>query len=136
LKVIEDIGLTSWLNNLPEGLNTILDNGGSGLSSGEAQLLAFVRVFLKNPKLVILDEATSKLDPITEGLIDRALNKLLEERTCIIIAHRLGTVGRADNILILEEGTVLEYGNRKELCKDRSSKFYNLLQKGMEEVLA
>ncbi|WP_346936368.1 ABC transporter ATP-binding protein [Clostridium sp.] len=135
LKVIEDIGLTPWLNNLPEGLNTILDTGGSGLSSGEAQLLAFVRVFLKNPKLVILDEATSKLDPITEGLIDRALNKLLEDRTCIIIAHRLGTVGRANNILILEEGTVLEYGNRKELCKDRSSKFYNLLQKGMEEVL-
>lgn len=135
LKVIEDIGLIPWLNNLPEGLNTILDNGGSGLSSGEAQLLAFVRVFLKDPKLVILDEATSKLDPITEGLIDRALNKLLEDRTCIIIAHRLGTVGRANNILILEEGKVLEYGNRKELCKDRSSKFYNLLQKGMEEVL-
>jgi len=135
LKVIEDIGLTSWLNNLPEGLNTILDNGGSGLSSGEAQLLAFVRVFLKNPKLVILDEATSKLDPITEGLIDKALNKLLENRTCIIIAHRLGTVGRAHNILILEEGKVLEHGNRKELCKDKSSKFYSLLQKGMEEVL-
>jgi len=135
LKVIEDIGLTSWLSNLPEGLNTILDNGGSGLSSGEAQLLAFVRVFLKDPKLVILDEATSKLDPITEGLIDRALNKLLEDRTCIIIAHRLGTVGRAHNILILEEGKVLEYGNRKELCKDKSSKFYSLLQKGMEEVL-
>ncbi|WP_346913970.1 ABC transporter ATP-binding protein [Clostridium sp.] len=135
LKVIEDIGLTPWLNNLPEGLNTILDNGGSGLSSGEAQLLAFVRVFLKNPNLVILDEATSKLDPITEGLIDRALNKLLEDRTCIIIAHRLGTVKRAHNILILEEGKVSEYGNRKELCKDKSSKFYNLLQKGMEEVL-
>lgn len=135
LKVIEDIGLMPWLNNLPKGLDTILDNGGSGLSSGEAQLLAFVRVFLKNPKLVILDEATSKLDPITEGLIDRALNKLLEDRTCIIIAHRLGTVGRASNILILEEGKVLEYGNRKELCKDKSSKFYNLLQKGMEEVL-
>ncbi|WP_346928835.1 ABC transporter ATP-binding protein [Clostridium sp.] len=135
LKVIEDIGLMPWLNNLPKGLDTILDNGGSGLSSGEAQLLAFVRVFLKNPKLVILDEATSKLDPITEGLIDRALNKLLKDRTCIIIAHRLGTVGRAHNILILEEGKVLEYGNRKELCKDKSSKFYNLLQKGMEEVL-
>jgi ATP-binding cassette subfamily B protein len=135
LNVIEDIGLIPWLNNLPDGLNTILDNGGSGLSSGEAQLLAFVRVFLKNPKLVILDEATSKLDPITEGLIDRALNKLLENRTCIIIAHRLGTVGRADNILILEEGTVVEYGNRRKLCKDKNSKFYNLLQKGMEEVL-
>ncbi len=135
LNVIEDIGLMPWLNNLPNGLNTVLDNGGSGLSSGEAQLLAFVRVFLKNPKLVILDEATSKLDPITEGLIDEALNKLLKNRTCMIIAHRLGTVGRADNILILEEGTVVEYGNRKKLCKDKNSKFYNLLQKGMEEVL-
>jgi len=93
-------------------------------------------VFLKNPKLVILDEATSKLDPITEGLIDNALNKLLQNRTCIIIAHRLGTVGRADSILILEEGTIVEYGNRKKLYKDNNSKFYNLLQKGMEEVLA
>jgi len=136
LNIIEDIGLMPWLNNLPQGLNTILDNGGSGLSSGEAQLLAFVRVFLKNPKLVILDEATSKLDPITEGLIDNALNKLLQNRTCIIIAHRLGTVGRADSILILEEGTIVEYGNRKKLYKDNNSKFYNLLQKGMEEVLA
>ncbi len=136
LNIIEDIGLMPWLDNLPQGLNTILDNGGSGLSSGEAQLLAFVRVFLKNPKLVILDEATSKLDPITEGLIDNALNKLLQNRTCIIIAHRLGTVGRADSILILEEGTIVEYGNRNQLYKDNNSKFYNLLQKGMEEVLA
>ncbi|MEG0308926.1 MAG: ABC transporter ATP-binding protein [Clostridium sp.] len=68
LGIIKDIGLMSWLNNLHKGLDTMLDNEGSGLSAGEAQLLAFVRVFLKNPKLVILDEATSKLDPITEGL--------------------------------------------------------------------
>lgn len=135
LKIIEDVGLTNWINNLPKGLDTILDNGGSGLSSGEAQLLAFVRVFLKNPKLVILDEATSKLDPITEGVVDKALNKLLQDRTCIIIAHRLGTVSKADNILILEEGKVLEYGNRKDLGRDKNSKFYNLLQKGLEEVL-
>lgn len=135
LKIIEDVGLTNWINNLPKGLDTILDNGGSGLSSGEAQLLAFVRVLLKNPKLVILDEATSKLDPITEGVVDKALNKLLQDRTCIIIAHRLGTVSKADNILILEEGKVLEYGNRKDLGRDKNSKFYNLLQKGLEEVL-
>lgn len=135
LKIIEDVGLTNWINNLPKGLDTILDNGGSGLSSGEAQLLAFVRVLLKNPKLVILDEATSKLDPITEGVVDKALNKLLQDRTCIIIAHRLGTVSKADNILILEEGKVLEYGNRKDLGRDKNSKFYNLLQKGLGEVL-
>ncbi|MEG2288608.1 MAG: ABC transporter ATP-binding protein [Clostridium sp.] len=135
LGIIKDIGLMSWLNNLPKGLDTMLDNEGSGLSAGEAQLLAFVRVFLKNPKLVILDEATSKLDPITEGLIDASLNKLLKDRTCIIIAHRLGTVHRADNILILEEGQIAEYGNRKKLCEDSNSKFFNLLQKGLEEVL-
>lgn len=135
LGIINDIGLMPWLKNLKGGLDTILDNGGSGLSAGEAQLLAFVRVFLKNPKLIILDEATSKLDPITEGLIDNALNKLLKDRTCIIIAHRLGTVERADNILILEEGSVVEFGNREKLCIDESSKFFSLLQKGMEEVL-
>ncbi|MEG0133239.1 MAG: ABC transporter ATP-binding protein [Clostridium sp.] len=135
LGIIKDIGLMSWLNNLPKGLDTMLDNEGSGLSAGEAQLLAFVRVFLKNPKLVILDEATSKLDPITEGLIDASLSKLLKDRTCIIIAHRLGTVHRADNILILEEGQIAEYGNRKKLCEDSNSKFFNLLQKGLEEVL-
>ncbi len=135
IDVINDIGLSSWLEKLPEGLDTMLDNGGSGLSAGEAQLLAFVRVFLKNPKLVILDEATSKLDSITEGLIDNALNKLLKDRTCIIIAHRLWTVQRADNILILENGSVIEYGSREKLCKDNGTKFYSLLQKGMEEVL-
>ena len=135
LAAINDIGLASWLEKLPNGLDTMLDNGGSGLSAGEAQLLAFVRVFLKNSKLVILDEATSRLDPITEGLIDKALNKLLKDRTCIIIAHRLWTVQRADNILILEDGAALEYGQREGLSTDNSSKFYSLLQTGMEEVL-
>lgn len=135
LDVIEEVGLTPWINSLPKGLDTVIDSGGGGLSAGEAQLLAFVRIFLKNPGLVILDEATSKLDPITEGLVDSALNKLLENRTCIIIAHRLKTVERADEILILEEGQVIEYGNRMALCKDCSSKFSKLLEKGLEEVL-
>jgi len=135
LDIIEDVGLRPWFNRLSKGLDTMLDNGGSGLSAGEAQLLAFIRVFLKNPKLVILDEATSRLDPITEGLIENALNKLLNNRTCIIIAHRLQTIQRADNILILEDGIIAEYGSRVELSKDINSKFYSLLQKGIEEVL-
>lgn len=135
LDIIEEVGLTPWINSLPKGLDTIIESGGSGLSAGEAQLLAFVRIFLKNPGLVILDEATSKLDPITEGLVDTALNKLLENRTCIIIAHRLKTVERADDILILEEGQVIEYGDRMSLSKNCNSKFFKLLQKGLEEVL-
>jgi len=134
LATLHDIGLQEWHNSLPNGLETMLEAGGGGLSAGEAQLLAFVRVFLKNPGLVILDEASSKLDPITEQLIERALNKLLENRTCIIIAHRLWTVQRADDILILENGNVIEYGNREKLLRDKESKFLNLLQKGMEDV--
>ncbi|MEG0772207.1 ABC transporter ATP-binding protein [Clostridium sp.] len=135
IKVLYEVGLTQWYHSLPEGLDTILKAGGGGLSAGEAQLLAFVRVFLKNPGLVILDEATSRLDPITEQLIEKALDNLLKNRTCIIIAHRLWTVQRAHHIVILENGSVVEYGERERLAKDSESKFYNLLQKGIEEVL-
>ena len=135
LNIIHDIGLTQWYNSLPQGLDTILEPGGGSLSAGEAQLLAFVRVFLKNPRLIILDEATSRLDPITEQLIEKALDKLLKDRTCVIIAHRLWTVQRADDIVILENGTVIEHGHRKELLENKQSKFYSLMEKGIEEVL-
>lgn len=135
VNVLYDVGLNQWYEGLPNGLDTILQAGGGGLSAGEAQLLAFVRVFLKNPGLVILDEATSRLDPITEQLIEKALDKLLKDRTCIIIAHRLWTVQRAHNIVILDRGTIVEQGQREVLARDADSKFYNLLQKGMEEVL-
>jgi ABC-type multidrug transport system fused ATPase/permease subunit len=106
------------------------------MSSGEAQLLTLVRVFMKNPKLVILDEASSRLDPVTEKLVDKAFSKLMEGRSCIIIAHRLGTVQKADDILILDHGTVLEYGSREKLLEDDNSKFKELLRYGIEEVLA
>lgn len=135
LKIIEDMGLMSWLEKLPQGLDTMLQAEGGGLSAGEAQLLAFIRVFLKEPSLVIMDEASSRLDPATEGLMENALKKLLENRTCIIIAHRLATVERAHDILILEEGCITENGSREELIKDKKSKFYALLEKGIEEVL-
>jgi ABC-type multidrug transport system fused ATPase/permease subunit len=85
--------------------------------------------------LVILDEASSRLDPATEQLIERAVDKLLKDRTAIIIAHRLGTVERADDILILESGNLVEHGKRLELAANPSSRFYNLLQAGLEEVL-
>jgi ATP-binding cassette subfamily B protein len=99
-------------------------------------LLAFTRVFLRNPGLVILDEASSRLDPATEQRLERAIDKLLQNRTAIIIAHRLGTVHRADEIMILENGSVAEYGDRSQLAADTTSRFYQLLQTGLEEVLA
>ena len=85
---------------------------------------------------MILDEATSRLDPATEQLIERAIDALLEGRTAIIIAHRLGTVQRADEIMILRDGRVVEYGERERLAADPESRFYHLLQTGLEEVLA
>jgi len=136
LKTLEDLELGDWVRSLPEGLDTKLDTGSRSLSAGEAQLLAFTRVFLRNPGLVILDEASSRLDPATEQRLERAIDKLLQNRTAIIIAHRLGTVHRADEIMILERGAVSEYGDRKQLAADMSSRFYQLLQTGLEEVLA
>ena len=110
--------------------------GGQNLSAGEAQLLAFARVFLKKPGLVILDEASSRLDPATETLMERAVDRLFAERTGVVIAHRLKTVQRADDILILENGCVAEYGPRTVLMSDPGSRFYHLLQTGLEEALA
>ena len=135
LAAIRDLGLEDWFDALPNGLDTELESGGGGLSAGEAQLLAFTRIFLRDPGLVILDEATSRLDPATEHLIEHAVDKLAQDRTAIIVAHRLGTVQRADDILILEDGRVIEYGDRLQLMGDPASRFYHLLETGLEEVL-
>lgn len=136
LHVIHELGLSKWYESLPEGLDTELESGGGGLSAGEAQLLAFMRIFLQDSGLVILDEASSRLDPATEHLIESAVDKLVQNRTAIIIAHRLGTVQRADEIMILEDGCIGEYGARSKLASDPNSRFYGLLQTGLEEVLA
>jgi ATP-binding cassette, subfamily B, bacterial len=135
LAALDDLGLGRWYESLPDGLDTELESG-STLSAGEAQLLAFARLFLADPGLVILDEALSRLDPATEQLIERAVSKLLCDRTGIIIAHRLGTIERADEILILENGRILEHGDRKRLARDPHSRFAQRLRPGMEEVLA
>lgn len=135
LAVIDTLGLHAWFQRLPAGLDTELGPEGSSLSAGEAQLLAFTRVFLRDPGLVILDEASSRLDPATEALIERAVDRLLEKRTGIIIAHRLATVQRADDILILHNGQLQEYGPRLQLLADPTSRFAQLLRVGLEEVL-
>ena len=136
LGAIDRLGLSAWLSGLPRGLDTRLETGGRGLSAGQAQLLAFTRVFLRDPGLVILDEASSRLDPATERLIERAVDRLLENRSAIVIAHRLPTVERADDILIVEDGRAVEYGRRARLAADSGSRFSGLLKVGMEEMLA
>jgi ATP-binding cassette, subfamily B, bacterial len=136
LETLDDLGLAEWLQNQPDGLDTVLESGSGSLSAGQGQLLAFARVFLTNPGLIILDEASSRLDPATEHLIERALDRLLHNRTGIIIAHHLSTVQRADDILILENGRIREYGTREQLAADLDSHFAHLLQTGMKDVLA
>jgi ABC-type multidrug transport system fused ATPase/permease subunit len=132
---LADLGLEGWLRGLPHGLDTKLAPGASGLSAGEAQLLAFARVFLHDPGVVILDEASSRLDFATEQKLEHAVSRLLEGRTGIIIAHRLGTVQRADTIMVLEDGLCQEYGARAALERDPDSRFAQLLKAGLEEVL-
>jgi ATP-binding cassette, subfamily B, bacterial len=136
IEVIEQLGLTPWLQALPKGLDTRLETGGRSISAGEAQLLAFTRVFLRDPGLIILDEASSRLDPATEQLIESAIDKLLQNRTAIIIAHRLGTLHRTGQIMILEDGRVVEQGERASLAADPGARFHSLLRTGLEEVLA
>ena len=140
IEVLTDLGLGDWLSRQADGLGTVLRAGG-GLSAGEAQLLAFARVFLKDPGLVVLDEASSRLDPATDQMIERALDQLLgadgsgRRRTAIIIAHKLSTVQRADRIAILDQGRLVETGLRTELEADPNSAYARLLRTGLAEVM-
>ena len=128
------LGLRDWLDGLPDGLGTMISAG--SLSAGEAQLVALSRAFLHDPGLVILDEASARLDPATEARLERALNTLLQNRTAIIIAHRLHTVDRASHILVMDSGRVLEFGERHVLAANPHSRFSELRRVGLEEVLA
>jgi ATP-binding cassette subfamily B protein/ATP-binding cassette subfamily C protein len=131
LDAIERLGLQTWFDSLPDGLDTPL-KGSTGLSAGEAQILAMTRMFLKDPDLIVLDEASSRLDPATERLVERTMDRLLAGRTVIIIAHRLRTVQRADRVLILAGGEIVEFGPRAHLAADRRSRFSGLLRSGLE----
>lgn len=142
LDVLHALELSDWYSTLPDGLETMLGPGGVGLSAGQSQLLAFARVFLRDPGLVILDEATSRLDPATERRVEHAVERLLAGRTGVVVAHRLRTVARVDRIMILERGRIVESGRREELARDSQSRFSALLRIGLEpndpvlEVLA
>lgn len=133
LQVIQDLGLSTWYETLSNGLGTRLSP--DGISAGQAQLLAMVRIFLRSPGLVILDEATARLDLATQRLLARAVEKLLESSTAIIIAHRLETVERVDKVLVLDDGRIVEYGARSALVRDPESHFYRILQASAGEGL-
>jgi ABC-type multidrug transport system fused ATPase/permease subunit len=114
------------------GIHRALGAGGAGLSAGEAQLLALARVWLRDPDLVVLDEATARVDPETEARLDDAVTALMEGRTTLVIAHRLSTLRHVDQILVLDHGRVLEHGDRDALAADPGSRFHHLLQVALE----
>ena len=136
IRVVQELGLGDWYGALPDGLDSALRSEGADMSAGEAQLLAFARVFLRDPRVVILDEASSRIDPDTERLIERAVDRLVEDRTVIVIAHRLTTLDRCDEIMVLEQGRVVEHGERGRLAGDPGSRFRRMLTTDTGEVLA
>ena len=114
-RACRDAQLYDAIMNMPWGYETIVGERGYRLSGGERQRLAIARVILEDPRLIILDEATSSLDSVSERLIQRALEPLLRERTALVIAHRLSTVLNADQILVMDNGRIAERGTHREL---------------------
>ena len=113
--VCSDLGLDNLLKKLPNGLDTYIRERGGNLSSGERQLLSIARVAIRDPKILIMDEATAFMDPSTEATLQRDLDRLLEKRTALVIAHRLATIEASDRILVMRKGSLIEEGTHEEL---------------------
>ena len=116
-----------FVNSLPNGINEVAKERGNSYSAGQKQLIAFSRIFAKDPSIFILDEATANIDTITEGYIQKSVDKLLAEKTSIFIAHRLSTIVNVDKIIVLNNGKIVEQGNHNELLKNDGyySRLYN-----------
>ena len=128
LEILHEAGLGDWIDSL--GLDSVVGADGAGLSAGESQLLAFARVFLQSPGLVLLDEPSSRLDPATESLLATATERLFSGRTVIIVAHRLDTLRVVDEIMVISDGAVLERGARDVLLSDPESVFAAMVAAG------
>ena len=127
IKASKEIGVHDFIMSLPNGFDYVVGERGVTLSSGQRQLIAFLRVYIRNPKILILDEATASIDSSTEALLQNALVKLSKNRTTIVIAHRLSTIVNADKILLLDEGTILEQGNHKSLL-DLKGEYFKMYE--------
>jgi ABC-type multidrug transport system fused ATPase/permease subunit len=117
LAAVDELGLGEWVAGLPDGIDTVLGPGGTTLSAGEEQLVAFVRLLVRDVQVVVLDEATARMDPVTEARVVAASDRLLSGRTGLVIAHRLATTGRAEHVAVLEAGRVVQRGLRHRLAE-------------------
>ncbi|HET7431682.1 MAG TPA: ABC transporter ATP-binding protein [Nocardioides sp.] len=132
---VEELGLTAWVEGLPQGLDTPLGPGGTSLSAGEEQLVAFARLLVRDVRVVVLDEATARMDPLTEARVVRAADRLLSGRTGILVAHRLSTTERAEQVAVLDGGRVVQQGRRAALA-ERPGPFAELLAASASEHAA
>ena len=135
-KICKKLGLNNLLKKLPNGLNTYLRERGGNLSSGERQLLSVARVAIRNPRILIMDEATAFMDPSTEATLQKDLKNILEKRTALVIAHRLATIESSDKILVLKSGTLFEEGTHEELREKKGLYFQlsELQEKGFANL--
>jgi ATP-binding cassette subfamily B protein len=133
IKASKAVGAHAFISALPQGYDTILKDGGSDLSVGQKQLIAFARAILRDPTIMILDEATSSIDTETEALIQKAVNQILKGRTSIVIAHRLSTIVDADRILVMASGKIIEDGNHRELMAKKGT-YYQLYMNQFAEL--
>jgi ATP-binding cassette, subfamily B, bacterial len=124
---IAELGLDDWVDGLPDGLDTLLGPGGTSLSSGEEQLVAFARLLVRDVRVVVLDEATARMDPVTEAHVVHAAERLLAGRTGILVAHRLSTTERADHVAVLHDGRIVQQGLRARLAHQPGA-FRDLLE--------
>ena len=127
IQAAKDANAHDFIMKLPDGYDTVLDQTGSGISQGQKQLLTIARALIANPSILILDEATSNIDTVTELKIQDALKRLMKGRTSLVIAHRLNTVREADVIIMLEHGKIIEKGNHDELMEQKGA-YYSLQQ--------
>ncbi|WP_342770122.1 ATP-binding cassette domain-containing protein [Xylanimonas allomyrinae] len=131
---VRELGLGDWVDGLPDGLETLLGPGGTRLSAGEEQLVAFARLLVRDVQVVVLDEATARMDPLTESRVVAASERLLRGRTGVLVAHRLSTIERAELVAVLDHGRVVQQGPRQDLAR-QPGRFRSLLEAGAAGLL-
>ena len=131
----EFFSAAEFVNNLQERLDTLIGDRGIKLSGGERQRLVLARAILRNPSIIVLDEATSSLDTENEAKIQEALERLKGKMTIIVIAHRLSTIRNADQVVVLQDGEIVQHGGFSQLSREKRGVFGNLLRRQIEGML-